>query len=175
MMEFSRLNRLPPYVFTTVNKIKMDARHAGEDIVNLGMGNPDLATPRHIVDKLVEASRKGYNHRYSASMGITKLRMAISDWYRRRFDVHIDPETEEEIAFYSTLPISIRPGVICWLYFLRWRIGKAFDCFKNALGEKKSLGDWFRCIIDSGPQCMHDLEFYPVSFRDDQRGIPMRG
>jgi alanine-synthesizing transaminase len=116
MKEFSRLNRLPPYVFTTVNKIKMDARHAGEDIVDLGMGNPDLATPRHIVDKLVEASRKGYNHRYSASMGITKLRMAISDWYQRRFNVHIDPETEAIVTIGAKEGIShlvlvtIRPG-----------------------------------------------------------------
>jgi alanine-synthesizing transaminase len=116
MKEFSRLNRLPPYVFTTVNKIKMDARHAGEDIVDLGMGNPDLATPKHIVDKLVEASRKGYNHRYSASMGITKLRMAIADWYRRRFDVHIDPETEAIVTIGAKEGIShlvlvtIRPG-----------------------------------------------------------------
>ena len=116
MKDFSRLNRLPPYVFTTVNKIKMDARHAGEDIVDLGMGNPDMATPRHIVDKLVEASRKGHNHRYSASMGITKLRMAIADWYRRRFDVHIDPETESIVTIGAKEGIShlvlvtIRPG-----------------------------------------------------------------
>jgi len=116
MQEFSRLNRLPPYVFTTVNKIKMDARHAGEDIVDLGMGNPDMATPKHIVDKLVEAARKGHNHRYSASMGITKLRMAISDWYRRRFDVDIDPDTEAIVTIGAKEGIShlvlvtIRPG-----------------------------------------------------------------
>jgi alanine-synthesizing transaminase len=116
MQEFSRLNRLPPYVFTTVNKIKMDARHAGEDIVDLGMGNPDMATPKHIVDKLVEAARKGHNHRYSASMGITKLRMAISDWYQRRFDVDIDPDTEAIVTIGAKEGIShlvlvtIRPG-----------------------------------------------------------------
>lgn len=116
MKEFARLNRLPPYVFTKVNKIKMDARHAGEDIVDLGMGNPDMPTPKHIVDKLVEASRKGRNHRYSASMGITKLRMAISDWYRRRFDVNIDPDTEAIVTIGAKEGIShlvvvtIRPG-----------------------------------------------------------------
>ncbi|MBW2107718.1 MAG: alanine transaminase [Deltaproteobacteria bacterium] len=116
MKEFSRLNRLPPYVFTTVNKIKMDARRAGEDIVDLGMGNPDMPTPKHIVDKLVEASRKGYNHRYSASMGIRKLRMAIADWYGRRFDVDIDPETEAIVTIGAKEGIShlvlvtIRPG-----------------------------------------------------------------
>ena len=116
MQEFSRLSRLPPYVFTTVNKIKMDARHAGEDIVDLGMGNPDMPTPKHIVDKLVEASRKGHNHRYSASMGITKLRMAISDWYKRRFDVDIDPQTEAIVTIGAKEGIShlvlvtVRPG-----------------------------------------------------------------
>lgn len=97
MKEFTRMSRLPPYVFATVNKIKMDARHRGEDIIDLGMGNPDIPTPKHIVDKLIEASQKGHNHRYSASMGITKLRHAISDWYKRRFGVYLDPD-EEVIA-----------------------------------------------------------------------------
>ncbi len=116
MKEFARLDRLPPYVFTMVNKIKMDARHAGEDIVDLGMGNPDMATPKHIVDKLVEAARKGHNHRYSASMGITKLRMAICDWYKRRFDVEIDPDEEAIVTIGAKEGIShlvlvtVRPG-----------------------------------------------------------------
>ena len=116
MKNFARLDRLPPYVFTTVNKIKMDARHAGEDIVDLGMGNPDLGTPRHIVDKLIEAAQKSQNHRYSASMGITKLRMAISSWYKRRFDVDIDPDNEAIVTIGAKEGIShlilvtIRPG-----------------------------------------------------------------
>jgi alanine-synthesizing transaminase len=92
--EFPRMKRLPPYVFATVNALKMMARRRGEDIIDLGMGNPDLPTPQHIVDKLVEAAGKGANHRYSASKGITRLRVAISDWYKRRYDVDIDPETE---------------------------------------------------------------------------------
>jgi alanine-synthesizing transaminase len=92
--EFPRMKRLPPYVFATVNALKMMARRRGEDIIDLGMGNPDMPTPPHIVEKLVEAAGKAANHRYSASRGITKLRVAISDWYRRRFDVDIDPETE---------------------------------------------------------------------------------
>jgi len=92
--EFPRMKRLPPYVFATVNALKMMARRRGEDIIDLGMGNPDLPTPPHIVEKLVEAAGKAANHRYSASRGITKLRLAISDWYKRRFDVDIDPETE---------------------------------------------------------------------------------
>ena len=94
MQEFRRMDRLPPYVFATVNEIKMEARHRGEDIIDLGMGNPDIPTPKHIVDKMIEAVQKGHNHRYSASMGITKLRHAIADWYKRRFDVDIDPESE---------------------------------------------------------------------------------
>ncbi len=94
MKDFQRMNRLPPYVFAEVNKIKMEARRRGEDIIDLGMGNPDIPTPKHIVDKLVEAAKKGQNHRYSASMGITKLRHAIAGWYKRRFDVDIDPDEE---------------------------------------------------------------------------------
>jgi len=92
--EFPRMKRLPPYVFATVNALKMMARRRGEDIIDLGMGNPDMPTPPHIVEKLVEAAGKAANHRYSASRGITKLRVAISDWYKRRFEVDIDPETE---------------------------------------------------------------------------------
>ncbi len=116
MKTFSRLNRLPQYVFAAVNKIKMDARHAGEDIIDLGMGNPDLGTPQHIVDKLIEAAKKPHNHRYSASMGIRKLRMAIADWYGRRFNVDIDPETETIVTIGAKegishlMLVSIGPG-----------------------------------------------------------------
>jgi alanine-synthesizing transaminase len=116
MKSFARLDRLPPYVFATVNQIKMEARHAGKDIVDLGMGNPDLGTPQHIVDKLTEAAQKPHNHRYSASMGITKLRMAISDWYKRRYDVDIDYDTEAIVTIGAKEGIShlilvtIRPG-----------------------------------------------------------------
>jgi len=94
MQEFSRMRRLPPYVFATVNELKMKLRRQGEDIIDLGMGNPDIATPKHIVDKLVEAAQKPTNHRYSASKGIPNLRKAIANWYKRRYDVNIDPETE---------------------------------------------------------------------------------
>ena len=121
MEKFARLDRLPPYVFTIVNKIKMDARHAGEDIVDLGMGNPDLPTPKHIVDKLIEAAQKPHNHRYSASMGITKLRMAISDWYKRRYDVDIDHNSEAIVTIGAKEGIShlvlvtIRPGDVVFV------------------------------------------------------------
>ncbi len=116
MTQFARLDRLPPYVFAKVNEIKMEARRAGQDIIDLGMGNPDLSTPDHIVDKLVEAARKPHNHRYSASMGITKLRHAISAWYKRRFDVDIDPETEAiatigvKEGMSHLVLVTIRPG-----------------------------------------------------------------
>ncbi len=91
---FHRMMRLPPYIFGIVNQLKMDARRRGEDIIDLGMGNPDLSTPKHIVNKLIEAVKNPRNHRYSASKGIYKLRLAIGDWYRKRFDVELDPESE---------------------------------------------------------------------------------
>jgi len=116
MMQFARLDRLPPYVFATVNEIKMEARRANEDIIDLGMGNPDLGTPQHIVDKLIEAAQKPHNHRYSASMGITKLRIAIAEWYKRRYDVEVDPDREAIVTIGAKEGIShlilvtIRPG-----------------------------------------------------------------
>jgi len=94
MFEFEKIKRLPPYVFATVNQLKMELRHAGEDIIDLGMGNPDQPTPQHIVDKLCEAAQDGRNHRYSVSRGIPGLRRAICGWYKRKFDVDLDPETE---------------------------------------------------------------------------------
>src|SRR3990172_8244503 len=106
MLEFNRIKRLPPYVFAIVNNLKMDARRRGEDIIDLGMGNPDGATPKHIVDKLIEASRKPKNHRYSASKGITQLRMAICEWYRNRYDVDLDPESEAVVTIGSKEGLS---------------------------------------------------------------------
>jgi len=97
MQGFRRMDRLPPYMFKVVDKLKIDLRREGVDIVDLGMGNPDIPTPRHIVEKLVEAAEKPQNYRYSASAGITKLRQAIAVWYKRRWGVDIDPE-EEAIA-----------------------------------------------------------------------------
>jgi len=94
MLEFEKIKRLPPYVFATVNQLKMELRHAGEDIIDFGMGNPDQPTPQHIVDKLCEAAQDGRNHRYSVSRGIPGLRRAICGWYKRKFDVELDPETE---------------------------------------------------------------------------------
>ena len=95
---FSRMMRLPPYVFSTVDRLKLEARKRGEDIIDLGMGNPDLPTPKHIIHKLVEAVRNPRNHRYSASKGIYKLRLAITDWYRRRYDVDLDSDSEAVVT-----------------------------------------------------------------------------
>ena len=97
-MEFRRIDRLPPYVFNIVNEMKIEARQHGEDIIDLGMGNPDLPTPQPIVDKLAEAAQNSRNHRYSASRGITKLRLALSSWYERRYGVEIDPEREALVS-----------------------------------------------------------------------------
>ena len=94
MREFSRIQRLPPYVLGIVNELKYDARRRGEDIIDFGLGNPDMPTPKHIVDKLIEASQKEANHRYSVSKGIYKLRLAITDWYKRNHDVDLDPNSE---------------------------------------------------------------------------------
>jgi alanine-synthesizing transaminase len=105
MSKFARLDRLPPYVFATVNQIKMQSRREGQDIIDLGMGNPDMGTPEHIVEKLVEAARKPHNHRYSASMGITRLRLAIANWYGRNYGVDVNPETE------AIVTIGVKEGL----------------------------------------------------------------
>ena len=100
-IEFQRIQRLPPYVFNIVNDLKAQARARGEDIVDFGMGNPDRPTPQHIVDKLVEAARRGSTHRYSVSKGIWRLRKAICNWYQTRYDVTLDKETESIVTIGS--------------------------------------------------------------------------
>jgi len=91
---FKTIKRLPPYVFQVVNELKMELRRQGEDIIDLGMGNPDIPTPDHIVEKMIEATRNSRNHRYSASAGIPKLRAAFADWWQRRYGVELDPDKE---------------------------------------------------------------------------------
>ncbi|MCE5311576.1 MAG: alanine transaminase [Nitrospiraceae bacterium] len=116
MFEFNRIKRLPPYVFAIVNNLKMESRRRGEDIIDLGMGNPDMPAPQHVIDKLCEASRNPKNHRYSASRGITQLRVAITEWYKRRYDVDLDPESETVVTIGSKEGLShlalatIQPG-----------------------------------------------------------------
>jgi alanine-synthesizing transaminase len=99
--EFSRLQRLPQYVFNITGELKAKARARGEDIIDFGMGNPDGATPPHIVDKLVEAVHKTVTHRYSLSKGIPRLRKAICNWYQRRYNVELNPETEAIVTIGS--------------------------------------------------------------------------
>jgi alanine-synthesizing transaminase len=100
-MEFPRIKRLPPYVFNIVGELKQQARRAGEDIIDFGMGNPDGPTPPHVVAKLIEAAQKQTNHRYSVSRGVYKLRLAIVDWYRRRYGVELDPDSEAVVTIGS--------------------------------------------------------------------------
>ncbi|MCK5498086.1 MAG: aminotransferase class I/II-fold pyridoxal phosphate-dependent enzyme, partial [Gammaproteobacteria bacterium] len=99
--EFSRIQRLPPYVFNIVNDLKTEARHRGEDIVDFGMGNPDQPTPPHIVEKMIDALKHDEMHRYSVSRGITPLREAICNWYKSRYDIDLDPETEAIVTIGS--------------------------------------------------------------------------
>ena len=100
-MEFPRITRLPPYVFNAIGELCLKARRAGEDIIDFGMGNPDEPTPPHIVDKLIEATAKVSNHRYSVSRGVYKLRLAICDWYARRYGVVLDPDSEAIVTIGS--------------------------------------------------------------------------
>ncbi|MEW6352907.1 MAG: alanine transaminase [Pseudomonadota bacterium] len=99
--EFPRIKRLPPYVFNIVTELKAQARARGEDIIDFGMGNPDQPTPQHIVDKMIEATQRGDTHRYSMSRGIPRLRKAICGWYKRRFDVDLDPDKEAIVTIGS--------------------------------------------------------------------------
>src|ERR687885_1753027 len=93
-MEFRRITSLPPYAFATIDQLKLELRRAGEDVIDLGFGNPDIPSPQLAVEKLAEAARNPRNHRYSSSRGIPNLRRAICDLYRRRFGVDLDPETQ---------------------------------------------------------------------------------
>ncbi|MEO8717846.1 MAG: alanine transaminase [Burkholderiales bacterium] len=101
MREFSRIKRLPRYVFNITNELKMAARRRGEDVIDLSMGNPDGPTPKHIVDKLVEAAQRQDTHGYSMSKGIPRLRKAVCDWYRRRYAVELDPDSEAIVTIGS--------------------------------------------------------------------------
>jgi len=112
-MEFRRISRFPPYVFSIVNDMKIAARRAGEDIIDLGMGNPDIPTPQPVVEKLKEAVDNGRNHRYSASRGIPKLRAAICDLYERAWNVDLDPETEAIATIGAKEGLSHLAWVLC--------------------------------------------------------------
>jgi alanine-synthesizing transaminase len=106
MQEFPRIRRLPPYVFSITAELKAAARKRGEDIIDFSMGNPDGATPKHIVDKLIETVQRPDTHRYSVSKGIPRLRRAICNWYKARFDVEFDPDSEAIVTIGSKEGIS---------------------------------------------------------------------
>ncbi len=93
-MDFRRIDSLPPYVFATIDQLKLAARRRGEDIIDFGFGNPDIASPPEVVEKLREAALNPRNHRYSSSRGLPNLRKAVADRYQRRFGVTLDPETQ---------------------------------------------------------------------------------
>jgi len=101
MNHFEKIEKLPNYIFAVINDLKLQARRAGEDIIDFSMGNPDGPTPKPIVDKLIEAATKPKNHRYSVSKGIYKLREAICNWYAKRYDVSLNPETEAVVTMGS--------------------------------------------------------------------------
>ena len=103
---FSLLSKLPQYVFSSVNELKYEARKKGEDIIDFGMGNPDQPTPRHIIEKLLESAIQGRNHRYSVSAGLPKLRLAITNWYKRNYDVELDPDNETIVTIGSKEGLS---------------------------------------------------------------------
>ncbi|MBI3600348.1 MAG: alanine transaminase [Nitrospinae bacterium] len=106
MHKFQRIERLPPYILSVVTDLRMKARQRGDDIIDFGMGNPDQPTPPHIVEKLIEAAQKPQNHRYSASRGIKKLRLAITDWYKRNYNVDMDYESEAIVTIGSKEGLS---------------------------------------------------------------------
>ena len=111
-IQFEKINRLPKYLFAEINDLKMEARRRGEDIIDFSMGNPDASTPQPIIDKLCETVQKPKTHGYSASKGIDKLRLAMSNWYKRKYNVDLDPDTEvgEEFRTLSGL-MSLAVGM----------------------------------------------------------------
>jgi alanine-synthesizing transaminase len=187
MQQFSRMQRLPPYVFAVVNDLKMELRRQGEDIVDLGMGNPDIPTPQHIVDKLLEAAPKAVNHRYSASRGLPNLRRAISDWYSRRYDVSLDPDRETVVTIGAkeglshlalamlspgdvvfapdpTYPIHTYSAIIAGADVRRIPIGVDRDFFQDLLTATQQTWPLPKLLILSYPHnpttAVVDLEFF---------------
>ncbi len=196
MTEFARLQRLPPYVFASVDQLKMGARRDGMDIIDLGMGNPDLPTPEHIVAKLSDAAQKPHNHRYSASRGITRLRIAIAEWYKRRFDVDVDPESEAIVTIgvkegiSHLILVTIRPGDVVFTPNPTYPIhpfssiiaggdvrgipvGPGMDFFENLLSATKQTWPKPKVLLLSYPHNptteVVDLDFFQrlVAFAKD--------
>jgi alanine-synthesizing transaminase len=170
---FYRIQRLPPYVFNIVNELKTRARAEGQDIIDFGMGNPDLATPHHIVSKLVEAAQKPRNHRYSASRGITQLRLAISEWYARRYGVAINPEREAIAVIgvkegLSHLALAIvEPGAMALVPDPTYPIHLYSMIIAGANVRSVPLGgdaDLFRSIVDAYEETWPRPKYLVLSF-----------
>ena len=172
--EFRRINELPPYVFTIIDQLKLQSRRAGVDVIDLGFGNPDIPSPDVAVDKLAEAARNPRNHRYSASRGIPKLRLAVSDLYLRRFGVELDPESEivttigakeglshlmwvlldrgdTAIVPSPSYPIHIYAPLFAGAEVQRVRLGPGEDFFANMLEAFENQWPRPRVIIISFP------------------------
>lgn len=174
MSTFPRMDRLPPYVFAVVNDLKMQLRRKNVDIVDMGMGNPDLPTPQHIVDKLTEAAHKGVNHRYSMSKGIPNLRKAVCDWYGRNYNLDLDPESEAVVCMGSkeglshlamamlspgdvvfapdpTYPIHTYAAIIAGADVRRIPIGKGRDFFEDLTKAAKETWPQPKLLVLSYP------------------------
>ncbi len=173
-MEFRRINGLPPYVFTIINDLKIAARRAGDDIIDLGFGNPDIPSPDVAVEKLAESAHNARNHRYSASKGIPKIRQAISDLYLRKFGVELDPDREVvttigakeglshlmwvlvgpgDSAFVPSpsYPIHIYAPLFAGAEVQQIRVGPDQDFFENLVEAYETQWPKPRCVILSFP------------------------
>jgi alanine-synthesizing transaminase len=156
MHSFVRIDRLPPYVFAIVDELKLQARRAGEDIIDFGMGNPDNSPPQPVIDKLCEAANKSHNHRYSASRGITKLRHAISGYYYRRFGVELDPDSEVvttigvKEGFSHLMWAIVNPGDLVMVPTPAYPIHMYGPIFAN--------GDILHLPLESTEQLLHELQ-----------------
>ena len=156
MQSFARIDRLPPYVFAIVDDLKMQARRAGEDIIDFGMGNPDNPPPQLIIDKLCEAAKKSHNHRYSASRGTKRLRLAIAEYYHRRFGIEIDHENE------VLATIGVKEG----LSHLMWAVVNPGDMVMvptpaypiHTYGPIFANGDILHLPLDSTEQLLHEIQ-----------------
>ncbi|MFN2471117.1 MAG: aminotransferase class I/II-fold pyridoxal phosphate-dependent enzyme [Gaiellaceae bacterium] len=157
-MEFRRISSLPPYVFAEIDRLKLELRRAGEDVVDLGFGNPDIPSPSMAVEKLREAAAIGRNHRYSASRGIPKLRQAICDLYARRFGVELDPEREAittigaKEGLSHLLWVLVEPGDAAVVPSPSYPIHLFAPAFAGAVVERMPIGsegDLFAALVET--------------------------
>jgi alanine-synthesizing transaminase len=156
-VEFRRITNLPPYVFTIIDSLKTERRRAGHDVIDLGFGNPDIASPARAVEKLSEAALNERNHRYSASKGIPKLRQAVSDLYRRNWDVELDPDTEvintigAKEGFSHLMWALLEPGDACLVPSPSYPIHIFGPLFTGANVREVPLGtdeDFFSNLVE---------------------------